>query len=270
MTTIRAKSARDLIILIAATGFLLGGCTAPTIDEASHHDPIQPPESASDTSAQEFFSLMGTMMASIADLQDQGDHRPPPPNLSSTKAGLQGCMAGGNLGAGIAMLTGGDPAVAEAFAHIGCLAGLLVDEGVPQDQGPYQSYGQVVDTMIRAAQSDNETLAGLIGVIQQVMAADRIRIAGIENAYRKQSMTPREAHRQMAAIQDHRVHLRQTAKAVKKKEGDWVDATRTKKQTGSDTTRLEAEIEKMKRQRAYLEQELELMDRKINVSPAAG
>lgn len=270
------------------------------MDDAFDQAPFRRTDSEPEISPQEFFDLMGTMMASIGGIQGQGSRDHPPPGLPfpmATRPGTddqsgrgagpdrvpeawlgpradpQGCQTGGNLGAELVRLTGGDPAIAEAFARIGCLAALLVDEGVPQGQGPYESDLQAFDTidaMIRAVRSDNETLAGLIGAIHQVMTADRIRILGIENAYRKRSITPREAHRQIAAINDHRVRLQQTAKAVKNREGDWVNVTRTRKQNGSDTTRLEAEIDKMKRQRAYLEQELELMDRMINVSPAAG
>jgi archaellum component FlaC len=76
--------------------------------------------------------------------------------------------------------------------------------------------------------------------------------------------------RQIAGIKANRDQLQQTVAAMQKKENRWAEISSQERQAGSNTAELDAEIGRMKSRVSSLQQEVTLLDQKINASPAAG
>ena len=191
--------------------------------------------------------------------------------LLEGKAALQGCVAGAIGGALIGMLAGGDRNNNMlAGAAIGCGAGLAANAYVQYQRNQYQNNEQRIMAMTEDVRADNERLVSLIATSKEVMAADQRKIGEINAAYRNQSISTSELRRQIAGIKANRDQLQQTVAAMQKKEDRWAEISSMERQAGSNTAGLDAEIGRMRSRVASLQKEVELLDRKINASPAAG
>ncbi len=186
------------------------------------------------------------------------------------KSSLQGCLAGAAAGALLGMLSGGNRSNNMLVgAAIGCGVGLGANAYVQSKRKTYQNEEQRMAAMIADVREDNRRLAGLISSSQEVIAADRRKIAEVDAAYRKKAISIDDARRQLASVKANRDHLQKTASTLQKKEDDWVQISNLERQSGSDTTKLDAEINVLKGQVSSLQKEVKLMDKQINVSPVA-
>ncbi len=186
------------------------------------------------------------------------------------KSSIQGCLAGAAAGALVGMLAGGKRSNNMLVgAAIGCGVGLGANAYVQSKRSQYHTEEQRMAAIIADVQADNKKLASLISTSQEVIAADRRRIAEIDKAYRKKSISMDDARRQMASVKANRDHLQKTANSLKKKEQNWIEVSNLEKQAGSDTAKLDTEIKKLQSKVSGLEKEVQLMDKQINVSPVA-
>lgn len=192
--------------------------------------------------------------------------------LMEGKSALQGCVVGAIGGALIGMLAGGDKRNNNllAGAAIGCGAGLAANAYVQYQRDQYQDNEQRIMAMTADVRVDNEKLARLIATGHEVMAADQRKIGEINAAYRKKSISADAMRRQIAGIKANRDQLQQTVAAMQKKENRWAEIASQERQAGSNTAELDAEIGRMKSRVSSLQQEVTLLDQKINASPAAG
>lgn len=189
------------------------------------------------------------------------------------KTSIQGCLAGAAAGALLGMLAGRDrdnrSKGVMIGAAVGCGVGVGVNAYVQSKRRQYQNEEQRMESMIADVRADNRRLAGLISTSKDVMAADRRKIAEIDKAYARKSISANEARQQLTSVKANRDHLRKTLGSLKKKEGDWAQISNLERGAGSDTTELDTEIEKLKTQVSTLEKEVTLMDKRINASPVA-
>lgn len=187
---------------------------------------------------------------------------------------VQGCLTGAIGGALLAALLtdrgkdrrGRNMAIGAA---VGCGVGVGVNSYVQTQRTQYRNNEARMRVMIADARRDNEKLARLIGTSKEVMAEDRRRIAAIDSAYRAKDISTAEARAQMSRVKANRDHLKRTLASVQRKQKDWVQVSRMERQVGADTTGLDTEIRRLQVQVSSLEDELELMDRQISVSPVA-
>jgi len=187
---------------------------------------------------------------------------------------VQGCVTGAIGGALLAALLtdrgkdrrGRNMAIGAA---VGCGVGVGVNSYVQTQRTHYRNHEARMRVMIADARRDNEKLARLISTSKEVMAEDRRRITAIDSAYRTKGISTADARAQMSRIRANRDHLKNTLASVQRKQEDWVQVSSMERQVGADTTGLDAEIRRLQVQVSSLEDELELMDQQISVSPVA-
>jgi len=187
---------------------------------------------------------------------------------------VQGCLTGAIGGALLAALLtnrgkdrrGQNMAIGAA---VGCGIGVGVNSYVQTQRTHYRDREARMRVMIADARRDNEKLARLIGTSKEVLAEDRRRIAAIDSAYRAKGISTAEARAQMSRIRANRDHLKNTLASVQRKHEDWVQVSRMERRVGADTAVLDAEIRRLQVQVSSLEDEIELMDQQIRVSPVA-
>lgn len=191
-----------------------------------------------------------------------------------SKSNVQGCMTGAVAGALLAALMttrgrdhrGRNIAVG---ALAGCGLGVGVNSYVQSRRSHYYNHEARMRAMIADVRRDNANLARLISTSKEVMAEDRLRIVSIDNAYRAKTISTGEARAQMNRVRANRDHLRTTLSSLQRKERDWVQVSRLERQVGANTSGLDAEIGRLQRQVSSLEDEIELIDQQIAVSPVA-
>lgn len=191
-----------------------------------------------------------------------------------SKSNVQGCMTGAIGGALLAALLtnkgrdrrGRNIAIG---AVVGCGIGVGVNSYVQTQRAHYRNHEARMRVMIADVRRDNEKLARLISTSKEVMAEDRRKIAAIDSAYRAKGVSTAEAKVQMRRVRANRDHLKNTLASVQRKHEDWVQVSRMERQVGADTAGLDAEIRRLQVQVSSLEDEIELMDQQIRVSPVA-
>lgn len=191
-----------------------------------------------------------------------------------SKSNVQGCMTGAIGGALLAALLtnrgrdrrGRNIAIGAA---VGCGIGVGVNSYVQTQRTHYRNHEARMRVMIADARRDNEKLARLIRTSKEVMAEDRRKIAAIDSAYRAKGVSTAEARAQMSRVKANRDHLKKTLSSLKRKQEDWVRISHMERQVGANTAGLDAEIRRLQVQVSSLEDEIELMDLQISVSPVA-
>ncbi len=187
------------------------------------------------------------------------------------KTSIQGCAAGAVAGALLGMLSQGDRSDNMLIgAAAGCAVGLAANAYVQSKRQQYQNDEQRIAAMTADVRADNTRIAGLIATSEEVIAADRKRIAEVNTAYRNKSISNDQARRELAGVKANRDQMQKTVNSLKSKQSDWVDIANLERQSGTNTKQLDQEIGALKKQISGLEQEVALMDKQINASPAAG
>ncbi len=191
-----------------------------------------------------------------------------------SKSNVQGCVTGAVGGALLAaLLTNkgrGRRAPNMAIgALVGCGVGVGVNSYVQSQRTHYRNHEARMRVMIADARRDNEKLARLISTSKEVIVEDRRKIVAIDNAYRAKGVSTARARAQMSQVKANRDHLKRTLSTLKKKEQDWVRVSHMERRAGANTAGLDVEIRRLQMQVSSLEEEIELMDQQINVSPVA-
>jgi hypothetical protein len=187
------------------------------------------------------------------------------------RTNTQACLAGGAI-AGIAMLMlsqnrrdQGERAAVGALA--GCAVGMGVNSYVQGKRRQYAFEEGRLKAMLQDVRADNARVARLIDTSEEVIAADRRRIAEADRAYAAKEISLARARSELRAVGENRIHLKQTHAALRQRQREWERISNYEKRLGSDTSALDVEIEKLKEQISGLEEELILIDQQIRVSP---
>jgi hypothetical protein len=187
------------------------------------------------------------------------------------KTSLQGCAAGAVAGALLGMLSDGKRSNNMLIgAAAGCAVGLAANAYVQSKRQQYQNDEVRIAAMTADVRADNQRIAGLIATSEEVIAADRKRLAEVNTAYRSKAISAEQARRELAGVKANRDQLQNTVKSLRDKENDWVEISSLERQSGTNTAQLDQEIGSLKKRISGLEQEVALMDKQINASPVAG
>jgi uncharacterized membrane protein len=187
------------------------------------------------------------------------------------KTSLQGCAAGAVAGALLGMLSDGKRSNNMMIgAAAGCAAGLAANAYVQSKRQQYQNDEQRISAMTADVRAENARISSLIATSEEVIAADRKRLAQVNAAYRNKAISSEQARRDLVGVKANRDQLRSTVNSLKTKQQDWVDISNLERQSGTNTAQLDREIGALKKRISGLEQEVALMDRQINASPVAG
>ncbi|SDX20289.1 YMGG-like glycine zipper-containing protein [Thiocapsa roseopersicina] len=187
------------------------------------------------------------------------------------KTSLQGCAAGAVAGALLGMLSDGKRSNNMMIgAAAGCAVGLAANAYVQSKRQQYQNDEQRIAAMTADVRAENARISSLIATSEEVIAADRKRLAQVNAAYRNKAISSEQARRDLAGVKSNRDQLRSTVDSLKAKQQDWVDISNLERQSGTNTAQLDQEIGSLKKRISGLEQEVALMDKQINASPVAG
>lgn len=187
------------------------------------------------------------------------------------KTSLQGCAAGAVAGALLGMLSDGKRSNNMMIgAAAGCAVGLAANAYVQSKRQQYQNDEQRIAAMTADVRAENARISSLIATSEEVIAADRKRLAQVNAAYRSKAISSEQARRDLAGVKANRDQMRSTVNSLKTKQQDWVDISNLERQSGTNTAQLDQEIGSLKKRISGLEQEVALMDRQINASPVAG
>ncbi|CRI67502.1 conserved exported hypothetical protein [Thiocapsa sp. KS1] len=187
------------------------------------------------------------------------------------KTSLQGCAAGAVAGALLGMLSDGKRSNNMMIgAAAGCAVGLAANAYVQSKRQQYQNDEQRIAAMTADVRAENARLSSLIETSEEVIAADRKRLAQVNAAYRSKAISAEQARRDLAGVKANRDQMQKTVNALKDKQSDWVEISNLERQTGTNTAQLDQEIGVLKKRISGLEQEVALMDKQINASPVAG
>jgi uncharacterized membrane protein len=187
------------------------------------------------------------------------------------KTSLQGCAAGAVAGALLGMLSDGKRSNNMMIgAAAGCAVGLAANAYVQSKRQQYQNDEQRIAAMTADVRAENARLSSLIETSEEVIAADRKRLAQVNAAYRSKAISTEQARRDLAGVKANRDQMQNTVDALKNKQNDWVEISNLERQTGTNTAQLDQEIGVLKKRISGLEQEVALMDKQINASPVAG
>lgn len=187
------------------------------------------------------------------------------------KTSLQGCAAGAVAGALLGMLSDGKRSNNMMIgAAAGCAVGLAANAYVQSKRQQYQNDEQRIAAMTADVRAENARLSSLIETSEEVIAADRKRLAQVNAAYRSKAISTEQARRDLAGVKANRDQMQNTVNALKDKQSDWVEISNLERQTGTNTAQLDQEIGVLKKRISGLEQEVALMDKQINASPVAG
>jgi hypothetical protein len=187
------------------------------------------------------------------------------------KTSLQGCAAGAVAGALLSLLAAGDREDNLMIGiGAGCAVGFATNAYIQTKRQQYQNNEMRIAAMTADVRAENQRVAALIATSEEVIAADRQRIAAVDAAYRKRAISVDQARRDLARAKDNRAQMQKTVDALRQKEADWIEISSMERQVGSDTAALDREIGDLRKRISSLEKELALMDRQINASPVAG
>jgi hypothetical protein len=187
------------------------------------------------------------------------------------KTSIQGCAAGAVAGALLGMLSDGKRSNNMMIgAAAGCAVGLAANAYVQSKRQQYHNDEQRIAAMTADVRAENARISSLIATSEEVIAADRQRLAQVNAAYRSKAISSEQARRDLAGVKANRDQLQSTVDSLKSKQQDWVDISNLERQSGTNTAQLDQEIGALKKRISGLEQEVALMDRQINASPVAG
>jgi outer membrane murein-binding lipoprotein Lpp len=187
------------------------------------------------------------------------------------KTVVEGAAVGAVAGALAGLLINRDVKGALVGAASGAVLGGGTGYYLAQKQKQYASNEQRMDAMIADVRTDNEKVAGLIRSSKDVIAADMQRIDQLNKGIASGNITKENAKRELARVEENEKYLQKTIGNLKKKQIEWEEiASQTKGQgTSQQTKALNGEINKLEKQVASMEKELDSLVQRRKVVPVA-
>jgi uncharacterized protein YcfJ len=170
----------------------------------------------------------------------------------------EGAVAGAALGALIGGLVGGWRGAAVG-AGVGGLTGGATGAYVASKQREYANEEARIDSMVADVQQDNDNLRQYIATAEQVIEADKQKLAGIETQLAAKEITRTEAQQKLARIKDNGGVIEEAVENLRKKKGEYEVAAQETRQENPT-----ANLSEMDRQIAMLEGNIEVLERDLD------
>lgn len=154
-------------------------------------------------------------------------------------------------------------------AAAGCGVGVGTNRYVQAKRTQYADEEVRLQAMIQDVRADNARLRRVVNAAREVVDDDRRRIEAIDRAYAQRRISLAEARAQMAAVDNNRAYLEQTLANLRQREREWrrVADQERRRNPGAAMARMDQEIDRLEKQIASLEYELEILVDRRRVSP---
>jgi len=176
-----------------------------------------------------------------------------------SKSGLQACAAGAGAGAGACLLSGNVNARCMLIAAAaGCGVGMGANYYMDYQRSKYAKTEDRLDAAIADARKDNQELQSLAKAARQVLADDRKKVAQIRRDIARNRVQKEQAEKQLAEIDANTEYLKKALTGVQDKQAQWEKVAQAERAAGGTQVKtLNAEIDRMKKQKAQLENEID-------------
>jgi len=184
----------------------------------------------------------------------------------------EGAVAGAVVGA----LIGGLVGRGWRGAAIGAGAGALVGGGagayVASQQRKYADEEKRIDAMTADVRADNEKLQAYLATAEEVIAADRQRLADLEARFAQNQVSQEELQSKLARIRENSTLIGETVESLRTRRDEYAHAVaETRSQSpDADLTVMDREIAMLESQISVLESDLNSLNEALAVSPVAG
>lgn len=187
------------------------------------------------------------------------------------KTVVEGAVTGAAIGALSGLLVQRNAQGALVGAAAGAGLGAAAGTYMAQKQKQYANTEQRIDAMIVDVRADNQRISDLIATSKEVIAADKRKIAQLEQQIASGAISKESARRQLASIEANEQYLSKTVANLKKKKGDWQTiATQTRGQsTAVQRKAMAGEISEMEAHISSLERELDTLVERRQITPVA-
>lgn len=176
-----------------------------------------------------------------------------------SKSGFQAC-AGGAL-VGILACQLGNPndkaACMLAAGIAGCGVGMGANYYLDNQRSKYANAEDALDASIADVRKDNQELQSLSNTARSVMADDKRKIEQIKKDIASNKLQRTSAQKQIAEIDANAAYLKKTLAGARNKQQEWQKVADANRNSGARTDTLDAEINKMQKQVAQLESEID-------------
>jgi len=186
------------------------------------------------------------------------------------RASMEACLlVGGGIGL-LTFLASTDKDNALIAALAGCGVGVGANYYVQTRRSQYANNEQRLQAMIADIREDNRRLRSLISTTREVVADDLRKIAALEQAYRDRQISLEAARTELRTVDSNRAYLEQTLANLRERERDWRQIAAQEYRLNPQSPRIGAlnrEIEQLRNQIAYLQEELDVLANRRIVSP---
>jgi uncharacterized protein YceH (UPF0502 family) len=176
-----------------------------------------------------------------------------------SKSGFQAC-AGGAL-VGILACQLGNPSDKNtcmlAAGIAGCGVGMGANYYMDNQRSKYANAEDRLDATIADVRKDNQELQALSDTARSVIADDKRKIEQLKKDIASNKVQRTQAQQQIADIDANTNYLKKTLADVRSKQQEWVKVAAAERNSGARTDTLDAEINKMQKQVAQLESEID-------------
>lgn len=176
-----------------------------------------------------------------------------------SKSGWQACAGGALVGALACQL--GNPSEKTqcmiAAGLVGCGVGMGANYYLDNQRSKYANAEDRLDATIADVRKDNQELTALSDTARSVIADDKRKIQQIKQDIASNKLQRAQAQQQIAEIDANTSYLKKTLADVRSKQQEWVKVAAAERNSGARTDTLDAEINKMQKQVAQLESEID-------------
>jgi archaellum component FlaC len=176
-----------------------------------------------------------------------------------SKSGWQACAGGALVGALACQL--GNPSEKTqcmvAAGLVGCGVGMGANYYLDNQRSKYANAEDRLDATIADVRKDNQELTALSDTARSVIADDKRKIQQIKQDIASNKLQRAQAQQQIADIDANTNYLKKTLADVRSKQQEWVKVAAAERNSGARTDTLDAEINKMQKQVAQLETEID-------------
>lgn len=180
----------------------------------------------------------------------------------------QGAVAGAALGALIGGLAGGGRGAAIG-AGIGGLTGGVTGAYIASQQRKYANEEARVDAMIADVQNDNDQLRQYVTTAEEVIAADKQKLAVLDAQYANKEISRSEARAKLARIKENRDVIQDALNDLNKKREQYAYAAEQTREDHptADISDLDFQIAVLESNILVLEEDLTSLNDALAVSP---